>query len=56
MDNIEKTYRSMFDNKEQEPTANQDLSTNELDVTDPIDEIIKEVGEKYKKTWKELAK
>lgn len=34
----------------------QDVSTDELQVEDPIFEIIEQVGEKYKKTWEELSK
>lgn len=34
----------------------QDVSTDELQVNDPIYEIIEQVGEKYKKTWEELSK
>ena len=43
----------MFEKEEDEVN---DLSTDELQMEDPIDQIIEEVGEKYKETWEELSK
>ena len=54
---FEEVYKKIFEDEDRFWNGdNQDLSTNELDVEDPIDQIIEEVGERYKKTWEELSK
>ena len=53
MDKITQTYIDMHEKEDEELN---DISTDELQVEDPITEIIEQVGEKYKKTWEELSK
>jgi hypothetical protein len=49
---FEEHVKSIEDNLEREVCDYPD----ELECTDPIFEIIEQVGKKYKKTWEELAK
>lgn len=55
MDKFTKAYLNNM-NDFHEDDEDQNIEQNELEVNDPIFEIIEQVGEKYKKTWEELAK
>ena len=48
--------QKFIDEHEREDEELMETYTDECECTDPIFEIIEMVGEKYKKTWEELAK
>lgn len=52
---FEEVYKKIFED-EDKFWSNEETYPDECEVEDPIFEIIEEVGEKYKKTWEELAK
>lgn len=57
MDKFNKAYlNSLNDFHEDDENQNIETYQDECEVNDPIYEIIKQVGEKYKKTWEELSK
>lgn len=54
---FEEVYKNIIEEEDRFwREGEQDVSTDELQVEDPINEIIEQVGEKYKNTWKELSK
>ena len=55
MDEFKKAYLNHL-NDFHEDEEEQNVEQDELEVNDPIYEIIEQVGEKYKKTWEELSK
>lgn len=57
MDEFNKAYlNNLNDFHEDDEDQNIETYQDELEVNDPIFEIIEQVGEKYKKTWEELSK
>ena len=56
MDKFSKAYLNNLNDFHEDDEVEQNIEQDELNVTDPIFEIIEEVGEKYKKTWEELSK
>lgn len=56
MDEFNKAYLNHLNDFHEDDEVEQNIEQDELNVTDPIFEIIEEVGEKYKKTWEELSK
>lgn len=56
MDEFNKAYLNHLNDFHEDDEVEQNIEQDELNVTDPIFEIIEQVGEKYKKTWEELSK
>lgn len=57
MDEFKKAYLNhLNDFHEDDDDQKNETYQDELEVNDPIYEIIEQVGEKYKKTWEELSK
>lgn len=56
MDKFNKAYLNSLNDFHEDDEDQIETYQDELEVNDPIYEIIEEVGEKYKKTWEELSK
>lgn len=56
MDEFKKAYLNNLNDFHEDEEEQNETYTDELEVNDPIYEIIEQVGEKYKKTWEELSK